>query len=756
MKQEEIIVTHARENNLKNISLRIPKYKLTVFTGVSGSGKSSLVLDTLAASSRRDLNDTFPSFVQQYLPKYGRPHVERVENMPVAIVIDQKKPAPNLRSTLGTYTDAYTLLRLLFSRAGSPFVGYSDSFSFNHPAGSCPRCNGLGEVTDLDIHKLVDFDKCLNDPGVIHYAAFEPGQWRWIRYARSGLFDLDKKIRDYSPEEHQLFFYAPQMRLKNPPPLWPKSAKYEGLVTRMYRSVIHSEEGKLHAEQVAEISTHMLCPECHGARLNKKVLSCLLQGKNIDEATRMPLSELRDFVNSVSSPLAEDIKLSLSARLTALTDLGLGYLTLSRGLGTVSGGELQRCKIAKYMTSSLSDLVYILDEPSAGLHSKDIDRMVNAILALRDKGNTVLVVEHNRRMIEAADHVIDMGPGCGELGGTVVFEGNYASLLASESPTGKALRMPVRLKKKLREPDSFFNLQNLRHHNLKGFSVNIPLGVLCAVCGVAGAGKSSLMECFERAYPEKVIFIDQKPIGASIRSTPATYLGALDEIRSVFAKRCGAKAALFSFNSEGRCPVCEGKGTVVSDMAFMDSIETVCEACKGLRYSPEALRHTVDGLNIAEVMNLPASKAVELYRGTRAAELLEPLLQVGLGYLHLNQALSTLSGGELQRLKLASHLKETGSVFLLDEPMNGLHPSDKKQLLNLLEQLTDAGNSVVFSDHSMEALACADYVIELGPEGGDGGGQLLYAGTPEGMLLCGRSVTAPYLYSAINQTQEKE
>lgn len=754
MKQEEIIVINARENNLKNITLRIPKYQLTVFTGVSGSGKSSLVLDTLAASSRRDLNDTFPSFVQQYLPKYGRPHVERVENLPVAIVIDQKKPAPNLRSTLGTYTDAYTLLRLLYSRAGAPFVGYSDTFSFNHPAGSCPRCNGLGEVTDLDIHKLVDFDKCLNDPGVIKYAAFEPGQWRWIRYARSGLFDLDKKIRDYTPEEFQLFFHSPQVRLKDPPPLWPKSAKYEGLVPRMYRSVIHSEEGKLHAEQVAEISTHMICPECGGARLNKKVLTCLINGKNIAEAVCMPLNELRDFVNAVDSPLAADIKQSLSARLTALTDLGLGYLTLDRGLGTVSGGEIQRCKIAKYMTSSLSDLVYILDEPSAGLHSKDIDRMIRAILALRDKGNTVLVVEHNQRMIEAADRIIDMGPGCGEEGGRVVFEGTYEELMRSTSPTGEALRLPVSIKNTFREPKALFPLRNLTYHNLKGVDADIPLGVLCTVCGVAGAGKSSLMECFEKAYPEPVVFIDQKPLGANIRSTPATYLGALDEIRSVFAKRCGAKAALFSFNSEGRCPVCGGKGTVVSDMAFMDSIETVCEACGGLRYSKEALKYTVDGLNIAEVMDLPAGKAVSLYEGTPVADMLRPMLSVGLGYLHLNQALSTLSGGELQRLKLASHLQEKGSVFMLDEPMNGLHPKDKQQLLSLLDSLTEEGSSVILSDHSMEAIACSDYVIELGPEGGDGGGELLFAGTPDKMPACARSVTAPYLIEAVSAQKE--
>ena len=751
MKQEEIVITNAYENNLKHISLRIPKYKLTVFTGVSGSGKSSLVLDTVAASSRRDLNDTFPSFVQQYLPKYGRPHVERVENLPVAIVVDQKKPAPNLRSTLGTYTDTYSLLRLLFSRVGTPFVGYSDTFSFNHPAGSCPRCNGLGEVTDLDIHKLVDFDKCLNDAGVIHYGAFEPGQWRWIRYARSGLFDLDKKIKDYTPEELELFLYSPQIRLKNPPPLWPKSAKYEGLVTRMYRSVIHSEEGKLHADQVAQISSHSVCPECHGARLNKTVLTCRIHGVNIAEAVDMPLDKLLAFVNSIDSPLAGDIKNALAARLRALIDLGLGYLTLSRGLGTVSGGEIQRCKIAKYLTSSLSDMVYILDEPSAGLHGRDMDRLVAAILSLRDKGNTVLIVEHNRRMMEAADYIVDIGPGCGEKGGNIMFEGTFSGLCCAACPTGQSLREKVLLKTEVRTPRSQAALRNLTHHNLKNITVDVPLGVLCTVCGVAGAGKSSLLECFLQSADLPAVYIDQKSIGASIRSTPATYLGVLDEIRTTFAKRCGAKAALFSFNSEGRCPVCGGKGTVVSDMAFMDSIETVCEACGGLRYSPEALRYTVDGLNIAKVMDLPAEKAVELYHGTAVEKLLQPLIDVGLGYIHLNQALSTLSGGELQRLKLASHLNDAGAVFILDEPMNGLHPIDKRKLLALLNRLVDEGSSVILADHSMEAIAGSDYLIELGPEGGKGGGYLLFAGTPEQMLCSDTSTTAPYL----RQTTDK-
>ena len=413
MKSDTIRVIDAYENNLQHVSVDIPKYKITVFTGVSGSGKSSLVLDTVAAQSRRELNDTFPAFVQNYLPKYGRPHVGQIENLPVAIVIDQKKPAPNLRSTVGTYTDMYTLLRLLFSRAGQPFVGYSDTFSFNHPQGRCPRCDGLGEITELDVHKLVDFDKCLNDPGVIHYVAFEPGQWRWIRYANSGLFDLNKKIRDYSEEELELFLNSPQIRLKNPPPGWPKTAKYEGLVHRMYRSVLNSEEGKLHRDILEPMTRHGVCPECGGTRLKKEVLSCRLNGKNIAQVTAMPLRELMEWLEGIASPLAADIRRTLGARLQAMIDIGLDYLSLDRGMSTLSGGEAQRCKIAKYMNSALSDILYILDEPSVGLHSHDIHRLVRAIRKLRDGGNTVLLVEHHREMIQAADHIVDMGPEAG-------------------------------------------------------------------------------------------------------------------------------------------------------------------------------------------------------------------------------------------------------------------------------------------------------------------------------------------------------
>ncbi len=442
MQERDIIrIRGARENNLKDVSLDIPKYKITVFTGVSGSGKSSLVLDTIAAKSRRELNDTFPTFVQQYLPKYGRPHVDEIEGLPIAVVIDQKKPAKNSRSTVGTYTDIYALMRLLFSRVGKPFVGYSDSFSFNHPQGSCPRCSGLGEIRELDIHKLVDFDKSLNDEDTIHYIAFGRGGWRWIRYAHSGLFDLDKKIKDYSPEELDLFLNSPQIRLKNPPSNWPKSAKYEGIIPRMYRSIINSEEGLLHAAVLNPMLVMGTCPDCGGTRLNPKVLTCKIEGKNIAEACAMPISRLNAWIRDLADPLAVDLKAAIGARLTALEEIGLGYLSLDRPVGTLSGGEAQRCKIAKYINSSLADVLYILDEPSVGLHNRDIDnrdieRMKRSVQRLRDAGNTVLLVEHHPEMIRIADHVVDLGPGPGIDGGRIVFEGSYDALLRSGTATG--------------------------------------------------------------------------------------------------------------------------------------------------------------------------------------------------------------------------------------------------------------------------------------------------------------------------------
>jgi excinuclease ABC A subunit len=746
-----ILIKDATENNLKHVTVKIPKQQITVVTGVSGSGKSSLVLDTIAAKSRRELNDTFPSFTQQYLPKYGRPHVGDIENLPIAIVIEQRKPTSNSRSTVGTYTDIYALLRLLFSRIGQPFVGYSDAFSFNHPSGSCPRCAGLGEIRELDIHKLVDFDKSLNDEDTIHYIAFGKGGWRWIRYAHSGLFDLDKKIKDYSPEELDLFLNSPQIRLKNPPSNWPKSAKYEGLIPRMYRSIINSEEGLLHAAMLNPMLTMGTCPDCGGTRLNEKIRSCKIKGVNIAEVTAMSIIDCRQWMETIDNPLAEDIKRATIERLAALEEIGLGYLTLDRAIGTLSGGEAQRCKIAKYINSPLSDVMYILDEPSVGLHNHDILLMQKSVQKLKNHGNTVILVEHHKDMIKIADHIIDMGPGAGMKGGEIVFEGSYDKLLHSQTLTGTSLSATSSIKEHVRPPKAFFHLENASLHNIKDLTVDLPLGVMCGIAGVAGSGKSSLMECFRKAYPqpEEIVYISQKNIGISLRSTPATYLEVADDIRKLFAKANKTKADLFSFNGKGGCPVCQGKGVIVSDMAFMDAIETVCEACGGLRYSPKVLSYKVQGMNIAEVMDLTANKASELFAGTVIAEKLEPLRKVGLGYLHLNQSLSTLSGGELQRIKLASYLRDAGKIFIMDEPSDGLHLNDIKRILDLFESMVEAGNTIFLIEHNLEMLKACDYLIELGPGGGAMGGKVIFAGTPTEMLHCQKSVTGPYLASEL-------
>jgi len=772
MTNDYILIKDATENNLKHVTVKIPKRQITVVTGVSGSGKSSLVLDTIAAKSRRELNDTFPSFTQQYLPKYGRPHVGDIENLPIAIVIEQRKPTSNSRSTVGTYTDIYALLRLLFSRIGQPFVGYSDAFSFNHPSGSCPRCAGLGEIRELDIHKLVDFDKSLNDEDTIHYIAFGKGGWRWIRYAHSGLFDLDKKIKDYSPEELDLFLNSPQIKLKNPPSNWPKSAKYEGLIPRMYRSIINSEEGLLHAAVLNPMLTMGICPDCGGTRLNEKIRSCKIKGANIAEVTAMSIADCRQWMETIDNPLAEDIKRATIERLAALEEIGLGYLTLDRAIGTLSGGEAQRCKIAKYINSPLSDVMYILDEPSVGLHNHDILLMQKSVQKLKNHGNTVILVEHHKDMIKIADHIIDMGPGAGMKGGEIVFEGTYNELLHSQTLTGISLSATSSIKEQVRQPKDFFHLGNATLHNIKDLTVDLPLGVMCGIAGVAGSGKSSLMECFVKAVESlnveslncsrdnrstnkqlnnsttqhsDIVYISQKNIGISLRSTPATYLEVADDIRKLFAKVNKTKADLFSFNGKGGCPVCQGKGVIVSDMAFMDAIETVCEACGGLRYSPEVLSYKVKGMNIAEVMDLTANKASELFAGTVIAEKLEPLRKVGLGYLHLNQSLSTLSGGELQRIKLASYLRDAGKIFIMDEPSDGLHLNDIKRILDLFDTMVEAGNTIFLIEHNLEMLKSCDYLIELGPGGGAMGGKVIFTGTPKEMLSCKESVTRPYM-----------
>ncbi len=743
MHENEITVVNATENNLKGVSVHIPKKKLTVITGISGSGKSSLVFDTIAAESRRELNETFPSFVQRYLPKYGRPHVDIIENLPVTVIIDQRKLGDNVRSTVGTYTDIYTFLRLLFSRVGKPFIGYSDTFSFNHPQGKCPKCDGLGVYKQIDIHKLVDFNKSLNEDA-IDFPTFHPGAWRWKRYAYSRLFDLDKKIKDYSKEELDLFLYSPQVKLIDPSPDWPVTAKFEGIIPRMERSILSTDEGKRHAKRVSEFVFEDICPDCKGTRVNDRVRSCKINGLSIADVSLLPLDKSLDFIRQLNDPLAVDIKAELDKRLSALLDIGLGYLSLSRGTGTLSGGEGQRIKIARNINSALADILYVLDEPSAGLHPHDIMRLKKSLTSLKKRGNTILMVEHNPDLIRTAEYIVDMGPGAGEHGGEIVYQGTLEGLLKTDTFTGKDLREKVGIKEKTRKPIDCIQIEKANYHNLKDLDLQIPLGILTVLCGVAGSGKSSLMEVIQRRLDQPVIAISQKNIGISLRSTPATYMDISDSIRKLFAEENKVSASNFSFNSQGACPECKGKGVIVTEMSFMEDIITPCERCGGTRYNDKVLQYTYKGKNIAQIMDMSISVGIRFFSGQPIVKLLNNLEEVGLDYLHLNQSLSTLSGGELQRLKLASHLDGKGTVYILDEPAGGLHMEDVKKLLLLFNKLVDKGNSVIVAEHNLAVIKQADWLIELGPEGGDSGGKIIFSGTPGDMMQSKDSTTRQY------------
>jgi excinuclease UvrABC ATPase subunit len=736
-----IEINDATQNNLQHVSLRVPKYETTVFVGLSGSGKSSLVFDTIAAASRRELNETFPSFTQQYLPKYGQPHVSEIEHLPVAIVIEQQRLGKNARSTLATYTGIYSLMRLLFSRIGQPFIGYSDSFSFNLPQGMCPTCQGLGYVDDIDEQHLIDPDKSLNQ-GAITFVSFGPDTWRWRRYATSGLFDNDKPIKDYSAAEYDLLMHAPQQKLKHPGDGFPRTALYEGVVPRIRRSVIGKKEAEHHREAISQIVTRKPCPDCQGTRLKPVVLSNRINGQNIAEVTSMDLRHVLGFLQQITAPLATDVVRELRTKIQSLVDIGLGYLTLDRGTSSLSGGEAQRIKIAKYLTSALVDMVYILDEPSVGLHPHDIQLVKQALTRLKDKGNTILIVEHNPAMIDFADYVVEMGPQAGQGGGQVTFTGTYPELLASDSLTGKWLRQTHHWGAE-RQPTGQLALRQVTQNNLKQVDVDVPLGVMTVISGVAGSGKSSLVTALKSQLKGPYIDLAQAPVGLNSRSTPATYLGLLDEIRKLFSlanQRVGT--SLFSYNGKGACPRCKGKGVTITNMAFMDPVVQTCELCHGKRYSDDALQYTYQGKNIAEVLQLSVSAAVTFFQATpKLAAQLTNLDRVGLGYLTLAQPLTTLSGGELQRLKLAVELGKKGTIYLLDEPTAGLHMQDTARLLTLFNALVTAGNSLIIIEHNLDVIGQADWLIDVGPDAGRYGGQIQYSGTPRKSINVAKSRT---------------
>ncbi|MBB6099259.1 excinuclease UvrABC ATPase subunit [Deinobacterium chartae] len=738
-----IEVRGARENNLKNVSLDIPKHRITVFTGVSGSGKSSLVFDTLAAEAQRQLNETFTTFVQGFLPHYGQPDVDHIENLNAPIIINQKRVGGGARSTVGTFTDISVLLRLLFSRVGQPHVGPAYLFSFNHPQGMCPECEGLGRSVQLDLDRFLDRSRSLNGGAILH-PDFGVGKWIWKLYTLSGLFDNDKPLAEYTEHEWQTLLYGADVRID----LGGFSSQYEGLVERFTRMYIKKDPGAMSERNRAVFErfvTTRTCPLCQGARLNQAVLNCRIDGYNIAELSHLEATELIRVLAALRTPAPARLVEKLTERLGQLVDIGLGYLSLDRETATLSGGESQRIKMIRHLGNSLTDMLYILDEPSVGLHARDVERLNVLLRRLRDKGNTVLVVEHDPDVIAAADHVIDMGPGAGTHGGKVVFQGSVTQLRAADTLTGRALRESLPVKTRVRPPSGRMTIQQACAHNLKNVTVDIPTGVLTVVTGVAGSGKSTLINrVFLEQHPDAVV-IDQSRVATSSRSTPATYTGIMDDIRQAFARANRVSASLFSFNSAGSCPNCAGLGVVYTDLAFMEGITSVCEVCEGRRFKAEVLEYRLRGRTISDVLDLTVEEAREFFSEKRVRAVIEAMSDVGLDYLKLGQPLSTVSGGEGQRLKLATELHKQGSVYVMDEPTTGLHLSDIRRLMAIIDRLVDAGNTVILIEHHLDVIRQADWIIDLGPEGGSAGGEVLFAGPPQQLAGCARSITARFV-----------
>ncbi|NYH51469.1 excinuclease UvrABC ATPase subunit [Nocardiopsis arvandica] len=744
---DEIVVEGARTHNLRGIDVRIPRNRITVFTGVSGSGKSSLVFDTVAAESRRQLNDTYDSFVRNRLGRPGRPDADRIDNLSVAVVLDQRRLSGNARSTVGTATDIAPLVRLLFSRIGEPSAGLSHVFSFNDPRGMCPECQGLGTVDRVDAEALIDPDLSL-DEGAIRFPTFAPGTWRWKRYVHSGLFDRAKPVREYTSAERDLLLYAEGVRPPDPDPEFPRTGTFEGVVPRLARSYLTSESPGPSARDRAALDRVVSsgpCPECGGARLNRTVLDCRIGPHNIAEWCAMPAVELAGVVGGIDAERVRPLAEALVERLGYLDRVGLGYLSLDRASGTLSGGEAQRVRMVRHMGGSLTGLTYVFDEPSTGLHPADVHRLTDLMRRLRDKGNTVLVVEHDPDVIALADHVVDMGPGAGRDGGRVVYEGSVRGLLHADTPTGRYLRGPRAVRGRVRAPRGSIGIRGARLHNLRGVDVSVPTGVLTVVTGVAGSGKSSLVGGeLLRVRPDAVA-VTQGAVGGGSRSTPATFLGVLDTVRGLFARRNGVAASWFSANSRGACPTCRGRGVIITDLAFLDDVETVCEDCRGTRFNDRALSYTLGGRTIAEVLGMTAVEAAGFLGEPGVEDALGRLVRVGLPYLALGQSLDTLSGGERQRLKLARELAAPASVYVLDEPTAGLHGGDVGRLLALFDHMVDAGTSLVVVEHHLDVVAYADHVIDLGPGAGTHGGRVVFEGAPARMARSGTGATAEAL-----------
>ncbi len=769
----DLIRVHgARENNLKDVSVEIPKRRLTVFTGVSGSGKSSLVFATIAAESQRLINETYSAFVQGFMPTLGRPEVDLLEGLTTAIIVDQERMGANVRSTVGTATDANAMLRVLFSRLGKPHIGSANAYSFNTPSvrasgaitvergaaqtvrktftsagGMCPRCEGMGSVTDIDLSQLYDSTKSLND-GALLVPGYKTGGWNFRLYSASGFYDPGKPVRKFTKTELHDLLHREPIRMK----IAGINMTYEGLVPRVQKSILSKDKESMqpHIRAFVERAvTFTACPDCGGTRLSEAARSSKINGVSIADACAMEINALAAWVRGLGVPSLAPLLAALQLSLDSFVEIGLGYLSLDRSSGTLSGGEAQRVKMIGHLGSSLTDVTYVFDEPTTGLHPHDIRRMNDLLLRLRDKGNTVLVVEHEPEAIAIADHVVDLGPGAGTAGGTVCYEGTVEGLRASGTITGRHLYDRATLKETVRTASGVLEVRGAHLHNLKDVDVDIPLGVLVVVTGVAGSGKSSLVHGSVSGR-DGVVTVDQAAIRGSRRSNPATYTGLLDSVRNAFAKANGVKPALFSANSEGACPHCNGAGVIYTDLAMMAAVATTCEECEGKRFEASVLDYHLGGRDISEVLAMSVTEAEKFFGGgevsTPAAHaILERLADVGLGYISLGQPLTTLSGGERQRLKLAAYMADKGRVYVLDEPTTGLHLADVEQLLGLLDRLVDSGKSVIVIEHNQAVMAHADWVIDLGPGAGHEGGQVVFEGTPADLVASRSTLTGHHL-----------